>query len=170
MGVTEILCSFKLVLEGKTGKEISESSRFEFIEKCSPNNFALSDAEDNTSGPLNRGGRADLHLLRTLLSICQKSREPSFWEVMDSLVLLAYASLAASRTLLQQLLACLNFTLESQDLSFWYKQKTWFLWTMAAAQEAENHGGEWGLNWYFLWGIYTSIPTRTHSKNSLAAA
>ena len=30
---------------------------------------------------------------------------------MDSFVLLAYASLAASRTLLQQLLACLNFTL-----------------------------------------------------------
>ena len=37
---------------------------------------------------------------------------------MDSFVLLGYASLAASRTLLQQLLACLNFTLESADLSF----------------------------------------------------
>ena len=89
---------------------------------------------------------------------------------MDSLVLLAYAKLAASRTLLQKLLACLNFTLESEDLSFWYKQKKWFLWTMAAAQAAENHGDEWGLTWYFLWGIYTSIPTWTHSKNSLAAA
>ena len=29
----EILCSFKLVLEGKTGKEIPESSRLEFLEK-----------------------------------------------------------------------------------------------------------------------------------------
>ena len=45
---------------------------------------------------------------------------------MDSFVLLAYASLAASRTLLQWLLACLNFTLESEDLSFWYKQKSDF--------------------------------------------
>ena len=27
MGVTEILCSFKLVLEGKTGKEVPESSK-----------------------------------------------------------------------------------------------------------------------------------------------
>ena len=27
------------------------------------------------------------------------------------------------KTLLQQLLACLNFTLKSEDLSFWYKQK-----------------------------------------------
>ena len=52
----EILCSFRLVLEGKTGKEIPESSRFEFLEKFLANNFALSDAEDNTSGPLNRGG------------------------------------------------------------------------------------------------------------------
>ena len=60
MGVTEILCSFKLVLEEKTGKEIPESSRLEFIETFSANNFALSDAEENTSRPLNRGGIADL--------------------------------------------------------------------------------------------------------------
>ena len=48
-GFTEILCSFTLVPEGKTGKEIPESSRLEFIEKFLGNNFALSDAEDNTS-------------------------------------------------------------------------------------------------------------------------
>ena len=89
LGVTEILCSFKLVLEAKTGKEIPESSKLEFIEKNSANNCALSDAEDNTSGPLNRGGIADLPLLRTLLASRQKSREPSFWEVMDSFVLLS---------------------------------------------------------------------------------
>ena len=71
--VTEILCRFKLVLEGKTGKEIPESSRLEFLGKFSANNFALSDGEDNTSRPLNRGGIADLPLLRTLLAICQKS-------------------------------------------------------------------------------------------------
>ena len=97
LGVTEILCSFRLVLEEKTIKEIPESSR---LEKFSANNFALSDAENNTSGPLNRGGIADLPLLRTLLAIGQKSQELSFWELMDSFVLLAYASLAASRTLL----------------------------------------------------------------------
>ena len=38
------------------------------------NNFDLSDAEDNTSGPLNRGGLADLPLLRTLLAIHQVPR------------------------------------------------------------------------------------------------
>ena len=59
-GVMEILCSFRLVLEGKTGKEIPESSRLEFLEKFLANNFALSDAEDNTSGLLNRRGKADL--------------------------------------------------------------------------------------------------------------
>ena len=95
LGVTEILCSFRLVLEAKTVKEIPESSRLEFLKKFSGNNFSLSDAEDNTSGMLNRGGIADLPLLRTQLAIRQKSREPSFWEVIDSYVLLAYASLAA---------------------------------------------------------------------------
>ena len=42
---------------------------------------------------------------------------------MDSFVLLAYAGLAASKSLLQLLLACLNFTFDSEDLPFWYKQK-----------------------------------------------
>ena len=165
----EILCSFKLVLEGKTGKETPESSRLEFKEKFSANNFALLDAEDSTSGPLNRGGIADLPLLRTLLAIRQKSREPSFWEVMDS-CFISICKFAASRTLLQWLLACLNFTLESEDFSLWYKRKKWFLWTIAAAQAAENHGDEWDLTWYFVCSIYTSIPTWIHSQNSLAAA
>ena len=73
LGVTEILCIFTLVIEGKTGKEIPDSLRLEFLEKFSANNLALSDAEDSTSRPLNRGGIADLLLLRTLLAICQKS-------------------------------------------------------------------------------------------------
>ena len=75
LGVMEILCSSRLVLEGKTGKGIPESSRFEFLEKFLANNFPLSDAKNKTSGPSNRGGIADLPLLRTLLAIRQKSRE-----------------------------------------------------------------------------------------------
>ena len=126
LGVMEILCSFRLVLEGKTGKEILSSSRLKFLEKFLVNNFALSDAEDNTSSPLNRGGIADLPLLKTLLAIHQKSCEQSFWEKMDSFVLAAYASLAASRTLFQQLLACL-----SDFYELWQQYKP-----------AENHGDE----------------------------
>ena len=73
LGVSEILCRFRLVLEGKTGKETPESSRLDFLEKFLINNFALSDAEDINSRPLNRGGIADLLLLGTLLGIHQKS-------------------------------------------------------------------------------------------------
>ena len=84
------LGSYRSIMQFQiTDKEIPESSRLEFSEKFSENTFASSDAEDNTSGPLNRGGLADLTLLRTLSAIRQKSREPSFWEVMDSFVLLA---------------------------------------------------------------------------------
>ena len=38
--------------------------------------------------------------------------------------------MAALRNLLQQLLTCMNFPLESEELSFWYKQKSDFyeLW------------------------------------------
>ena len=101
LGVTQILCSFRLVLAGKTGKETPEPLTLEILEKFSANNFALSDGEPNTSEPLNRRGIADLPSLRTLLAIHQKSRESSFWGVMNSFNLLAYASLAASRNLLQ---------------------------------------------------------------------
>ena len=123
LAVTEILCNFRLVLDRKICKEISESSRLEFLETFSASNFALSDAADSTSGQLNRGGIVDLALLRTVLSIHQKSRETRFWKVMDSFVLLAYASLAASKTLLQRLLACLSITLCPEDLYFWCKRK-----------------------------------------------
>ena len=75
VGVVEMLCSFRLVLEGKSVKEIPESS---ILEKFSANNFALSDAEDNKSRPLNRGGITDRPLLRTLLVIPQKYQGPSF--------------------------------------------------------------------------------------------
>ena len=72
LGVTKILCSFRLVPGEKSGKEIPELSRSELLEKFA-NNFALSNAKDNTSWLLNRGGIVDLPLLRTLLAVCLKS-------------------------------------------------------------------------------------------------
>ena len=39
---------------------------------------------------------------------------------------------------------------------------------MTAAQAAENHSDEWGLTWYYLCGICTSIATWT--QNLLKAA
>ena len=60
LGVMEILCSFTLLLERETGKEIPELSRLDSLEKFLANSFALLHAEDNTSGPLNRVGLADL--------------------------------------------------------------------------------------------------------------
>ena len=66
LGVMEILCNLRLVLERKTCKEIPDSSRLEFLGEFLANNLALSDSECNTSGSLNRRGIADLPFLRTL--------------------------------------------------------------------------------------------------------
>ena len=41
LGVSGILCSSRLVLGGKTGKEIPDSVRLEFLEKISVNKFVL---------------------------------------------------------------------------------------------------------------------------------
>ena len=50
-----ILCNF-IVLEGKAGKEIPQSSRLKFSEKFTVNIFVLLDAEYNSTGPLYREG------------------------------------------------------------------------------------------------------------------
>ena len=68
---------FQISSRRKTGKEIPEPSRLEFLEKFSANILGLSDAEGNTYGPLNNRFR------RTYSRF--------------TFVLLAYASLAASR-------------------------------------------------------------------------
>ena len=124
MGVNGISCIFRLVLEGKTGKDIPESSQKSFQQT-------------------------------TLLYLMQKttlqeqnfsefraqSFELSFWEVIDSFVLVAI--LTASRILWQRLLACLNFHLDVKKLFCLYKRNMWFLWARVAAQAAEDPGDEW---------------------------
>ena len=46
-GIMEILCNCRLVLEGKTGKEIPESLRLEFLEKFLAKNFVLFVLQEN---------------------------------------------------------------------------------------------------------------------------
>ena len=82
------IMQFQISSTRKSGNETHESSRLEFLEKFSAKNFALSNTEDNASGLLNRGGIADLPLLKTVLAIRQKSREKGSEEVMDSFTLL----------------------------------------------------------------------------------
>ena len=81
----EIQLSFRR----KIGKDKPESSWSEFLEKLLGNDCALSNADKNISGLLNRGCISDLILIRTLVSLCHMSQEPSFWEVIKSFVLLA---------------------------------------------------------------------------------
>ena len=109
------LCCFRLVLEGKTGtrgKRDTRVAKIRVLGKVFSILFCFTRCRSQYLCLLNRGGIADL--LRNLLAIRQNSRG----QVMESFVLVPYASLAASSTLLHRLLACLNFTFESEDL-FW---------------------------------------------------
>ena len=58
--------------------------------------------------------------------------------MIHSFVLLAFASLAASRALLQWLVTCFNFTLDADFTTLLMTKNQWFLWTMASAQAVEN--------------------------------
>ena len=122
MGDRELLCSFKLVLEGKTGKEVSESSRLEFLEKFSKNNFALSDAEDSTFGPLNRRRYSRFTFVENTIGNSPKVTSVKF---LGSNGLFCFISISkfgsfknpfAKITSLSEL-----YTLEAEDISSWYK-------------------------------------------------
>ena len=84
--------SFKLVLERKTGKEIPEASRLEFLEVFSKQFCFIGGRRQHLWTIEFTDCMTDLLLLRTISVIHQKSREPSFWKLMDSFVLLPYAS------------------------------------------------------------------------------
>ena len=68
-GVTGILCSFRLVLEANANKGTLQSSRLEFSQKISANDFTLSDTEDNNLRTTKRKKNTYLHLLPALSKI-----------------------------------------------------------------------------------------------------
>ena len=68
-----------LVRAGKTGRERPPSSREEFVANALHRISAFSaEVVAILSEPVLRAGREDLFRLRTLLTILQKSLEPSF--------------------------------------------------------------------------------------------
>ena len=77
LGAMEI-CNFRLVLEGKTSKGIPESSRLELLGKPLANNFVLSDAKDNISELLNRGGYSRFSFVENTISNLPKTLRVRF--------------------------------------------------------------------------------------------
>ena len=124
MGVTEMLCSFRLVLQGKAGKEIPESSRLGVLEKFLVDTVDLSDAEDNTLGLLNREG-----IVFSVENAISNLPKVTRAKILRSDVLSCFISICKfgssknNFATITGLLACLNFTLNSEDLLCWYKRK-----------------------------------------------
>ena len=149
LGVTEILCSFRLVLEGKTVREIPESSRLEFLEKFSTNSWFFRFRRQHLRGVEYRR-YSRLPLRKTLSAIHQKSWEPSFWEAIDSFFssLCKFGSLKNPFATISSLCE-LYFRFR---LFIFLVQTKKFLWAVTAAQAVQNHGDEWGLTWFFWWG------------------
>ena len=119
LGVTVRFCSFRLVFEGKAGKEIPESSRLEFLRKISANNFVLSDAENNASGSLNTGSTADFvgkHFVGNTVVNHEKSYESSFWEVIPASNYMFKVNNRNTRTKCEM---CTNLTIKTPERLHW---------------------------------------------------
>ena len=131
LAVLGILCSFTLVLEGKAGKDIPVSSRLE----------KTFDSEEKTSAPLNKEVNSRFTFAKNSFSNSPKVTQVKFRESDRYFWFISVFTFDSLKNyFLQQSLACLNFTLDVEDLFCWYKRKKWFLWAIAAAQTAEKDG------------------------------
>ena len=167
LGLTKILCSFRLVPEGKTGKDIW----LEFLERVLRKDFSkqfcfIRCRSWHLWAIEQRKYIAELPLLRTLSTICQKSCKQSFWEVMDSFVLLAYAGFGSFKNPFVTITCLSKLYFRFRRFILLLHTKKWFMWTMAATQKAKNHGGEWGLTWPLNEGyIHQFQPEPTHKSH-----
>lgn len=134
--VRRILYIFKFAVEQKAG-ELPEQSRFEFSKETSQNNSISSYAENNTSRPLHRGGRAYLTLTNRS-KFLGSERLPCFinWGKSGRF---KNPKLGLRRRV---------FT-----LMIWTKE---VIFRMTIAQVSGNRGFEWGSTWYCRSGIYIS--------------
>ena len=175
MGVREILCSSRL--ETKAGKNIPGSSRLEFLEHLLTNNSVLSDAEDNTSGLLNRRDIANLPLFRTLLVIRRELREPSFWEIFCSISISKFGIFKNPLTTITSLseLYLWRFILLVQtkkviSISYGSSTSSWKPWTLVRLHLIFKMKDIYVCMYVYIYiYIYISIPTRTQTQNSVAA-
>ena len=135
LGVAEILCSFRLALEWKIGKEIPDSLKLEFLEKFSGNNFALSDVGEHFQGI------ADSPLLRTLLTIHQTSQEPSFREVMDS-CFFSICKFSSFNKAFARITSLSELPFRFRRFILLVQMKKMISMNYTAAQAAENHDNE----------------------------
>ena len=72
---------------------------------------------------MNRGGKADLPVLRILLAIHKKVLKAKFSKSDELFSFVGICKFGSFKTFLWQLLACLNFTLDSEYPFTWYKKK-----------------------------------------------
>ena len=159
LGVTEILCSFKWVVEGKAGKEIHESSRLEFLEKFLANNSALSDTEDNTFGPLNRGCNSRFTFVEIATSNLPKLQAAKFPGSDKLFCFISICKFGSFKNPFATITSLSELYFRFRRLFCWYKQ---IKMIFVNKQHKQLKTMEWGLTWYLRWGINTSIPTWTH--------
>ena len=94
--------------------------------------------------------------MRTLLAIREMSQKPSFGEVVDSFVLLAYAILAACRTNLQWLIACVKISYISAKVKI-------------ISMSYGSCTSSWKpLKMSWAWPAIPTSTNSTNSQNSLA--
>ena len=133
-GAAEILCSFRLTIEGKTGKKIPESSRLEFLERFSANNFVLSDVE------VNRHSR--FTFVENTISNMPKVLRAKFLGINELFCFISVCTFPSFKFAMITCLSELYFRIERCILLVQTKKLISMNLAAAPHDFAENHGGE----------------------------
>ena len=143
MGVTENIMQFQISSRRENRQRDNRVIKIKFKEKFSANNFALSDAEDNTSGPLNRGGIADITFVENTISNSSEVMRAKF---LGSNGLFCFNSTCKLGSFKNPFAAITSLSeLYLRIRRFFPLVQTKKMISMnyiAAAQAAENHGDE----------------------------
>ena len=159
LGVTYIFYSFRLVLEGKTGKEIRLIKIRAFRKVF--NNFALSDAEHIWAAEQRWYSRF-IFVANTCNS--PKSQKPSFWEVIDSFCFISICKFSSLKKPFATTTNLSKFTLDLEDLFCWYKQKKQLLWQQHKHLKTMEINEAWP-DTYDEGNIHQFQPESTHKIN-----
>ena len=109
---------------------------------------------------MNKGGIVDLPLLRTLGNL-QKVPEATFLESDGLFCFSIICKFGSFKN---------TFAMITSLSELYFRFRRFILLLQMKKVISMNYGDEGRLTSYLRWGIYTSIPTRTYSQTSLAAA
>ena len=124
LGVTEISYRFRLVLEGRTGKEMPESSKIRVLSKVFSKQFCFIRCKRQRLQAVVQRRYSRFTFVENTNSNSPKVPSAKFLGIYELFLFYQHTQIwQLQENPFATLLVCLNFTFDSEDLLCWYKRQ-----------------------------------------------